>query len=52
MSEPLTKAGEIVLLTSGTSGISSACVFDLPQLMLNATRHMNSIGQNKQTAFW
>jgi long-chain acyl-CoA synthetase len=42
---PATQSGEIVLLTSGTSGVASACVFDREQLSDNAARHVRSIGQ-------
>jgi long-chain acyl-CoA synthetase len=42
---PVAAAGEIVLLTSGTSGLSSGCVFDFESLLLNAQRHAESIGQ-------
>ncbi|KPZ26179.1 class I adenylate-forming enzyme family protein [Pseudomonas coronafaciens] len=38
--------GEVVLLTSGTSGIFSGCVFDSAALLLNARRHAASIGQS------
>jgi long-chain acyl-CoA synthetase len=41
----LTQAGEVVLLTSGTSGFASGCVFGIEQLLLNAERHAASIGQ-------
>ncbi len=37
--------GEVVLLTSGTSGIFSGCVFDSAALLLNARRHAASIGK-------
>jgi acyl-CoA synthetase (AMP-forming)/AMP-acid ligase II len=43
--EPPTAPGEVVLLTSGTSGFSSGCVFALESLFLNAARHAESIGQ-------
>lgn len=39
------RPGETILLTSGTSGIASACLFDLSALMLNAERHAEAIGQ-------
>lgn len=38
--------GEVILLTSGTSGIFSGCVFDSADLLRNARRHAASIGQN------
>ncbi len=41
----LTRAGEVVLLTSGTSGFASGCIFGIEQLLLNAERHAESIGQ-------
>jgi long-chain acyl-CoA synthetase len=43
--EPAAQRGEVVLLTSGTSGVASGCVFGLEALLLNATRHADSIGQ-------
>jgi long-chain acyl-CoA synthetase len=43
--EPAAAPGEVVLLTSGTSGFASACVFDFDALLLNARRHADSIGQ-------
>ena len=42
---PAAATGEVVLLTSGTSGFASGCVFDFGQLMLNAERHAQAIGQ-------
>jgi acyl-coenzyme A synthetase/AMP-(fatty) acid ligase len=42
----LTKPGEVVLLTSGTSGFASGCVFGIDQLLLNGQRHADSIGQH------
>jgi long-chain acyl-CoA synthetase len=42
---PAAAAGEVVLLTYGTSGFASGCVFDLDALMLNAQRHADAIGQ-------
>jgi long-chain acyl-CoA synthetase len=44
----LTRPGEVVLLTSGTSGFSSGCVFGIEQLLLNAERHAESIGQHSE----
>lgn len=38
-------SGEAILLSSGTSGVASACLFDLASLLLNAERHADSIGQ-------
>jgi long-chain acyl-CoA synthetase len=43
--EPAAAPGEVVLLTSGTSGFASGCVFDFDALLLNARRHGDSIGQ-------
>jgi long-chain acyl-CoA synthetase len=37
-------ANELVLLTSGTSGINSACLFSIERLLLNASMHAESIG--------
>jgi acyl-CoA synthetase (AMP-forming)/AMP-acid ligase II len=45
---PACSPGEIVLLTSGTSGFSSGCVFSLDALLLNAERHADSIGQRTE----
>jgi acyl-CoA synthetase (AMP-forming)/AMP-acid ligase II len=42
---PAAAAGEVVLLTSGTSGFSSGCVFGLESLLLNAARHADAVGQ-------
>lgn len=43
---PRTQPGEVILLTSGTSGFLSGCVFALEDLLLNAKRHADSIGQS------
>src|ERR1700689_5165178 len=45
--EPAAAPGEVVLLTSGTSGFASGCVFDFEALLLNGKRHADSIGQRK-----
>lgn len=37
--------GEIILLTSGTSGVFSGCLHRLDSLLLNAERHVRTIGQ-------
>jgi long-chain acyl-CoA synthetase len=37
--------GEIILLTSGTSGVFSGCLHRLDSLLLNAERHVRAIGQ-------
>jgi len=44
-SEPAAAPGEVIVLTSGTSGFASGCVFDLGALLLNGERHAESIGQ-------
>ena len=41
---PGAQPGEMVLLTSGTSGFASGCVFDLEALFRNARRHADAIG--------
>jgi acyl-CoA synthetase (AMP-forming)/AMP-acid ligase II len=41
---PAASPGEVVMLTSGTSGFASGCVFGFDALMRNATRHADSIG--------
>lgn len=46
-SEPAGASGEVVLMTSGTSGISSGCVFDFESILLNGKRHADAIGQGK-----
>ena len=46
--EPVTSPGEVVLLTSGTSGSASGCVFDIGSLLLNGLRHADSIGQREE----
>jgi len=43
--EPAAAPGELVLMTSGTSGISSGCVFDFEAILLNGKRHADAIGQ-------
>ena len=45
---PAARPGEVVLLTSGTSGFASGCVFGLPALILNATRHADAIGMRAE----
>lgn len=42
--EPLTREGEVVLLTSGTSGAASGCVFGVDALLQNGARHAASLG--------
>jgi acyl-CoA synthetase (AMP-forming)/AMP-acid ligase II len=46
-SEPAGAPGEVVLMTSGTSGFSSGCVFDFESILLNGQRHADAIGQRK-----
>ena len=41
---PAARPGEMVLLTSGTSGFASGCVFDLDALFRNASRHADAVG--------
>ncbi|WP_342380466.1 acyl--CoA ligase [Myxococcus stipitatus] len=41
---PGAQPGEMVLLTSGTSGFASGCVFDLDALFRNANRHADAVG--------
>ena len=41
---PAACAGEVVMLTSGTSGFASGCVFGLDGLLRNAARHADAIG--------
>jgi acyl-CoA synthetase (AMP-forming)/AMP-acid ligase II len=48
--EPAASPGEVVLLTSGTSGFASGCVFDFESLLLNGERHADSIGQHADDA--
>jgi acyl-CoA synthetase (AMP-forming)/AMP-acid ligase II len=43
--DPAGMPGEVVMLTSGTSGFSSGCVFNFESLVLNGKRHADSIGQ-------
>ncbi|MGA2233653.1 MAG: class I adenylate-forming enzyme family protein [Tepidisphaeraceae bacterium] len=45
--DPAAEPGEVVLMTSGTSGFSSGCLFDFGALLLNADRHANAIGQSE-----
>ena len=47
---PTCRAGEVVLLTSGTSGFHSGCVFPLESLLLNGGRHARSVGQRADDA--
>jgi acyl-CoA synthetase (AMP-forming)/AMP-acid ligase II len=39
--------GQVILLTSGTSGIASGCLHDFAALLRNAGRHADSIGQRE-----
>jgi acyl-CoA synthetase (AMP-forming)/AMP-acid ligase II len=43
--EPAGTPGEVVLMTSGTSGVASGCVFDFEAILLNGQRHVKAIGQ-------
>jgi acyl-CoA synthetase (AMP-forming)/AMP-acid ligase II len=43
--EPSAREGELILLTSGTSGFGSGCVFDIDAALRNGSRHADSIGQ-------
>jgi acyl-CoA synthetase (AMP-forming)/AMP-acid ligase II len=43
--EPAGSPGEVVLMTSGTSGIASGCVFDFEAILLNGERHAKAIGK-------
>jgi acyl-CoA synthetase (AMP-forming)/AMP-acid ligase II len=42
---PATAAGEVVLLTSGTSGAASGCVTTIDAMLRNGARHAASLGQ-------
>ena len=44
----VTKQGELILTTSGTSGFSSGCVFDFSTLLRNAQKHADVIQLNEQ----
>jgi long-chain acyl-CoA synthetase len=46
--EPAASPGEVVLLTSGTSGFSSGCVFDFAALLRNGERHAEAVGQRPE----
>jgi acyl-CoA synthetase (AMP-forming)/AMP-acid ligase II len=46
--EPAGAPGEMVLMTSGTSGVSSGCVFDFEAVLLNGQRHASAIGQRAE----
>jgi long-chain acyl-CoA synthetase len=46
--EPAATPGEAIVLTSGTSGFASGCVFDFEALLLNGKRHADSVGQRKE----
>lgn len=43
--EPAAAEGEVVLLTSGTSGFASGCVTSLEAMLRNAARHADAVGQ-------
>lgn len=42
---PAASAGDVAMLTSGTSGFATGCLFDFSALLLNAERHAEAIGQ-------
>ena len=46
--EPAGTPGEVVLMTSGTSGVASGCVFDFEAILLNGQRHVKAIGQGAE----
>ncbi|MGW2352519.1 class I adenylate-forming enzyme family protein [Actinacidiphila glaucinigra] len=39
--------GEVILMTSGTSGIASGCVHGIDALLRNAARHADAVGQRE-----
>ncbi|MFJ6573337.1 class I adenylate-forming enzyme family protein [Streptomyces sp. NPDC091292] len=39
--------GEVILMTSGTSGLASGCLHGIDALLLNAARHADAIGQRE-----
>lgn len=43
--EPAAAPGEVVMLTSGTSGFASGCVTTLDAMLRNGARHADAIGQ-------
>jgi long-chain acyl-CoA synthetase len=45
---PPTTPGEVVLLTSGTSGFASGCVTHIDAMMRNGARHADAIGQRPE----
>ncbi len=47
---PAAAEGEVVLLTSGTSGFASGCVFGIEGLLHNAERHADAIGLRSDDA--
>jgi acyl-CoA synthetase (AMP-forming)/AMP-acid ligase II len=46
--EPAGAPGEVVMMTSGTSGVSSGCVFDFEAILLNGERHAKAIGKGAE----
>ncbi|MFT3774344.1 MAG: class I adenylate-forming enzyme family protein [Minicystis sp.] len=46
--EPAAAPGEVVLLTSGTSGLASGCVTSLEAMLRNGARHADAIGQRPE----
>jgi long-chain acyl-CoA synthetase len=43
--EPAASPGEVVLLTSGTSGTASGCVTSIEAMLRNGARHVDAVGQ-------
>lgn len=43
-------AGDMILMTSGTSGISSGCLFEVDALLRNAAKHAAAIGMTNGDA--
>jgi len=46
--EPPCAAGEVVMLTSGTSGFASGCVTSVEAMLRNGARHADAIGQRAE----
>jgi acyl-CoA synthetase (AMP-forming)/AMP-acid ligase II len=47
---PAASPGEVVLLTSGTSGFASGCVTSLEAMLRNGARHADAVGQREGDA--
>jgi acyl-CoA synthetase (AMP-forming)/AMP-acid ligase II len=43
--EPAAREGEVVMLTSGTSGFASGCVTSIEAMLRNGSRHADAVGQ-------